>query len=667
MDSYWSRRNEYMDSLSMRIVDDMRKSMWERYRYIMSSIEKEIDAFVGRYAKDSNITIREAKMNLDKVELDDFRKNLRKYENLVENIDADDATRKRIDSYVSRLKKLSTRVNISRLRALETSFEQYAMEMGVEQESLFQDNIHDSMKEGYAYTSYDLDVEIGFSNGLTPIQMDKLMKMEWNGGTFSSRIWKDKDNLLNHLHTTLLRGIALGHNPRRIANDLKKSMGVSYRACERLARTEVLHFLNEAAYEAYREHGVEKYRFVVSLDERTCEICGALDGMIFNLDEREEGVNYPVMHPNCVLGENIVFSPDARCLTRSEYSGDVFEFITSNGTRFTVTPNHIMLTSRGWVRAKNLLKGDKIIRYLGWKEIGIVGNPTNDHCIPSIENLFTSFSESVDVMRSTMPASSEDFKGDVIENSEIDVVFVNSLLRDEINSSFGKFLGDFAFIPTGESREGFFKSDGFLAKLLVGYSLTSDRILSSDAVSSILLRSSLGHHELVSFRLTSDYDTRLIESAKDCTSGNVESFGKFIDADSTIIERNNLINRKLSSCIGISDCDIVVHKDFSDGVCTTVKDISKLTDALSSFVEFNEIVDVNIKSFHGHVYDVSSDSTLYICNGYLSSNCRCSTIAYFPEHEGIVKSTRFARDNEGKAIEVPEDMTYKEWKEKFVK
>lgn len=42
--------------------------------------------------------------------------------------------------------------------------------------------------------------------------------------------------------------------------------------------------------------------------------------------------------------------------------------------------------------------------------------------------------------------------------------------------------------------------------------------------------------------------------------------------------------------------------------------------------------------------------------------CRCTEIPYMED-----ESTRFARDSKGKGIEVPSDMTYKEWYNKYVK
>lgn len=51
--------------------------------------------------------------------------------------------------------------------------------------------------------------------------------------------------------------------------------------------------------EAYKEAGIEKYCFLASLSERTCDVCADLDGKTFNVDEVTEGVNCNPIHPNC--------------------------------------------------------------------------------------------------------------------------------------------------------------------------------------------------------------------------------------------------------------------------------------------------------------------------------------------------------------------------------
>jgi SPP1 gp7 family putative phage head morphogenesis protein len=48
----------------------------------------------------------------------------------------------------------------------------------------------------------------------------------------------------------------------------------------------------------------------------------------------------------------------------------------------------------------------------------------------------------------------------------------------------------------------------------------------------------------------------------------------------------------------------------------------------------------------------------------LHPNCRCVTVPYFPDDEE--EGTRAARNDEGKTYEVPSNMTYEQWKAKYV-
>lgn len=67
----------------------------------------------------------------------------------------------------------------------------------------------------------------------------------------------------------------------------------------RIVRTESAYVANAAQAKAYGEAGIDRYRFVATLDSRTCECCGALDGKVFELAKAKPGTNYPPMHPFC--------------------------------------------------------------------------------------------------------------------------------------------------------------------------------------------------------------------------------------------------------------------------------------------------------------------------------------------------------------------------------
>lgn len=68
---------------------------------------------------------------------------------------------------------------------------------------------------------------------------------------------------------------------------------------QRLAITESTAMNSIARRRIFKELGVTKYRFYTRADERTCEICGSMHGLVFPISSYEIGVNASPMHPRC--------------------------------------------------------------------------------------------------------------------------------------------------------------------------------------------------------------------------------------------------------------------------------------------------------------------------------------------------------------------------------
>lgn len=290
---YWQRRDSRKDSMLKALEASFASSSKALYAEVRRAVEREVEAYLGRYGSD-------VRGLLDAEGLKSFREEVAHYALLASRMEsADSYTARRIEVWRRKLAVLSRRVRVSRLQSLLTAMENALVELGVEQDALLSTALEGFAGDAYLYTGYTIDIERGFSTGLTPIQLSTLVSTKWMGGDFSTRLWRDKDNLLSSLETVFKRGVAMGRNPRRIAGELSNRLGVSYRSCERLCRTEAMHLYNEAAAQSFEEHGISKYRYMTALDERTCEVCGALDGRVFDLKDREEGVNWPVLHPSC--------------------------------------------------------------------------------------------------------------------------------------------------------------------------------------------------------------------------------------------------------------------------------------------------------------------------------------------------------------------------------
>jgi SPP1 gp7 family putative phage head morphogenesis protein len=68
---------------------------------------------------------------------------------------------------------------------------------------------------------------------------------------------------------------------------------------QKLAMTESTATGSLARREIFKELGVKKYRYYAREDERTCDVCGSLHGLVFPVSAYEIGVNASPMHPWC--------------------------------------------------------------------------------------------------------------------------------------------------------------------------------------------------------------------------------------------------------------------------------------------------------------------------------------------------------------------------------
>jgi SPP1 gp7 family putative phage head morphogenesis protein len=84
----------------------------------------------------------------------------------------------------------------------------------------------------------------------------------------------------------------------RIITGGKTHGGASGRA-RMIVRTQACHELNKGTIADFKARGVKQYRFMSLESVNSCKDCTELDGNIYDVDDAEEGVNLPPLHPNC--------------------------------------------------------------------------------------------------------------------------------------------------------------------------------------------------------------------------------------------------------------------------------------------------------------------------------------------------------------------------------
>lgn len=332
-EQYWKDRYNLKESLGDRTEKEMLNHLKQLYKNATLEIDKEIQAFYGRYVYNNDLTISEVRKKLNPKELQSAKYEIVKYYNEIDKL-ARTADGKvsvgLLRKYKNQLRLQSAKAYMSRLEELKIRIKNSIVKLGAGEDSTIHDYLLKTSKYGYTKSAYELSKFMGFGNTFSDNQFEKIVNERWLGENYSDRVWENKAYLENELETTFLQGVARGQNPRKIAEEMQKNMGGAYYRCERLARTEMIHTFNESTMQSYKDYGVEQYQFVCGLDERTCPECGELDGQVFKISEKIEGVNYPVIHPNC------------RCTTIPYFEPDEIDAMFEESTRVAYDESHNM-------------------------------------------------------------------------------------------------------------------------------------------------------------------------------------------------------------------------------------------------------------------------------------------------------------------------------------
>ncbi|MGN0181014.1 MAG: minor capsid protein [Candidatus Ornithomonoglobus sp.] len=147
-------------------------------------------------------------------------------------------------------------------------------------------------------TAKGINAGISFSI-IDEAALDEVMSKPWHGKRFSKRIWDNTARLAGEVQEITGRYIVTGRSLDKAAAELAEAFEVEKFHATTLIHTETAHARALSDAKAYEDIGIEEYRYMATLDEVTCEVCGHLDGQIFKVSERQEGVNFPVMHPRC--------------------------------------------------------------------------------------------------------------------------------------------------------------------------------------------------------------------------------------------------------------------------------------------------------------------------------------------------------------------------------
>ena len=292
---YWERRAAQDMYDRMGTAEETAAEMNKAIQQTSAYLEKEVKA-VMRGMQSFGISEAEAKKILNAAGDGTALQRLRKAAQQVSDPEKREALLNAINSAGA------YRYRITRIEELNRDINRQCRELYKTENRHVTSALRNVAEDSYYHEIFSIQkgTGLGFSFSKFPRQdVDRILRANWSGGNYSQRIWKDVSGMTARLKNELLVSMLSGRSNEKTARIFQEQFGVNAYCARRLVRTESAYVANAAQKSAYSEAGIDRYRFVATLDSRTCECCAALDGKVFDLAKAKPGTNYPPMHPFC--------------------------------------------------------------------------------------------------------------------------------------------------------------------------------------------------------------------------------------------------------------------------------------------------------------------------------------------------------------------------------
>src|SRR5262249_31751931 len=123
------------------------------------------------------------------------------------------------------------------------------------------------------------------------------------------------------------------------------------------------------------------------------------------------------------------------------YDGDLVIIRTASGNDLACTPNHPILTDRGWVAAHLLDKGGNVICQRFGQRVAADLDVQNQNMPTRIEDIAETFAAAEKGRAGPVPVAAEDFHGDGV-GSDVAIVWSDSMLLNDSDPAVDQHAGE---------------------------------------------------------------------------------------------------------------------------------------------------------------------------------------------------------------------------------
>lgn len=391
-------------------------------------------------------------------------------------------------------------------------------------------------------------------------------------------------------------------------------------------------------------------------------------------DPRQGGDRY---HDHCVPPGTLVDGPAAEVGYRRYYEGEMILARTAAGHGLRITPNHPVLTDRGWVPAGLLGVGDCVVSSFN-AQGSLLEVPDEEQVPARVEDVWGALSV-LGLVR--VPGSAEDFHGDGVDG-EVDVVRADSLLRGESRTEVGQLAAELELALAGVGQ-GLLAMPSPSFELVEGWHSSAHGLVGGMGHLGALFGCGLGHVQDAGFLDAAHLDPGLFEAAAYHQALHAVAPGERSFTLACKVGMDDLIGGEVMAVGAGFDaallqlaheyaaCDSRGGLDLSAGLAGEVQGYRPvefgrvglrgsvrfdppsleflvegrdsyaslgrgLRERLAGRVELDCIVDLRRTEFSGHVYNFQTSEGWYRADGIIVSNCACQAWPAFTLNEPFV-------------------------------
>lgn len=453
-----------------------------------------------------------------------------------------------------------------------------------------------------------------------------------NANLIKSIPQKYLDDVANTVQTGMRNGVL----PKFIARDLVEKFGVAERRAKFIARDQAAKVNGEITKQRQIDAGFEYFKWVDAHDSRVrhrhrqianadnAEGVGVYKWSDLPLSEDGSPIQ-PGSDYNCFTGDSeLNIFAGAKKVFRHFYTGELTSIRMSDDSVCESTPNHPILTERGFVAAHELNVGDYVIKVPRQSLFAVQGDG---------ESLNTTFSQVFSALSLVGSCESSasiggELHGDVVAGKQINVVSIDWGLPDGFDASACKQFAQELFTVADQmviasDAAGY----GDFCAVLGGLTLAPDSVVRSLGKLLSIDFASVGHsdkHSLASIGLL--YSGFIKNSSNDIARG-IEFFGDCFDAHSSIKSRGDLFKRYIlliaRFAFGCGNNKIPSSQFFGEVFGVAAESGSSLLEIIPLQYERVAVVDKSVREFAGHVYNLEMENGLFVSQDVAVSNCRC--------------------------------------------